>query len=335
MNIKPEFTLAAIQASPFYFDPERSTEKACQLIGEAATSGAALAAFGENWLPGYPWWVWAYSSTEWREAHYAYIESGVAIPSVYTNRLCQAAGDHDIDIVIGVAEQDRRTRGTIYNTLLFIGREGKILGRHRKLKPTSQERLVWGEGDGAGLRVYQRPYARIGGLNCWEHSMMLPAYALIAQGMQIHIAAWPFSVEGSGLLLTRALAVQGSCFAIGTAATWDPTNVPEQFRLFVNGGIFNFKKSGAGGSCIINPKGEVIAEAPINVEAILTHTVSLQPIVENQTWYDIGGHYSRPDVLQLRINRTIGSSVKFVDDQGSDFAGLLQPEADLELDLEA
>jgi predicted amidohydrolase len=294
--------------------PERSTEKACQLIGEAAQKGAALAAFGENWLPGYPWWLWGYPWNETGEPQYAYLENSVEIPGSYTDRICQAAGDNNIDVAIGVAERDKLTHGTVYNTLLFIGSNGKILGRHRKLKPTSVERLVWGEGDGAGLRTYQRPYARIGGLNCMEHGMMLPAYALAAQGMQVHVAAWPYDVEGLGLILTQAVAIQSGCYAIAVVANWKKEYVPEPFQHFDEGGIFDFQaeENKRIGSCIIDPYGEVIAKVSSNQEAILTATVSLEKITQKHSLIDIGGHYARPDVLQLHIDRKVGDRVVFV-----------------------
>jgi len=259
MAIDQEFTLAAIQAAPHYLDREASTEKACRLIEEAAQKGATLAAFGETWLPGYPWWVWqgswpgVASGPRVEQARMAYLDSGVEIPSPTTDRLCQAAGDAGIDVVIGVAERDPRTRGTIYATLLFIGREGKILGRHRKLKPTYIERTAWGEGDGSGLCTYERPYGRISGLNCWEHIMMLPGYALVAQGTQIHVAAWP---AGSGTsVLAQAFAWQGACYVISVGAAWIEESIPEELLGLERPEAMG----GESGSQIIGPWGNILA----------------------------------------------------------------------------
>jgi nitrilase len=212
-----------------------------------------------------------------------------------------------MDVVIGIVELDPKTRGTVYCTLLFIGREGKILGRHRKLKPTDEERRVWGEGDGVGLTVYDRPYGRISGLNCWEHNMVLPGYALMAQGTQIHIAAWPFSstldpVESSGALLSRAFARQGSCYVIASCALLNPDEVPEMYRDFAAQRQKAYEKR--RGSCrIIAPGGKVIAEAPLNEEAILAVSVSLETVFREKAKIDVAGHYSRPDILRLMINR--------------------------------
>jgi nitrilase len=307
MTVFPEFTLAAIQAAPVYFDREASTAKACSLIEQAAKKGADLAAFGETWLPGYPFFYpYPIHSPLWKQSVSAYLANGVEIPSPTTERLCEAARRAGIDVVIGIVELDSRTRGTVYCTLLFIGREGKILGRHRKLKPTLAERMFWGEGDGVGLTVYERQFGRISGLSCGEHNMLLPAYALMARGTQIHIAAWPFSKHLAdsnpvrGLLLSRAFAVQGNCYVIAVCNLIRMEDVPEAHRDLVRE-----RQDGKpeGGSCIIAPGGEVIVTAPANEETILTASVSLEKVLQQKTVIDVGAHYSRPDVLQLHVNR--------------------------------
>ncbi len=308
MTSYPEFTLAAIQAAPVYFDREASTDKACSLIEQAARKGADFAAFGETWLPGYPFfWPYPLHSALWNQAAAAYLASGVEIPSPTTDRLCEAARKAGIDVAIGLVELDTRTQGTVYCTLLFIGREGVILGRHRKLKPTLAERMFWGQGDGVGLTAYQRPYGRISGLSCGEHTMLLPAYALMAQGTQIHVAAWPFSRHVSetnpvmGLLLSRAFAVQGSCFVIAVCNLLEAEDVPEPYRDLVNERSVGVDEA-EGGSSIIAPGGRVIARAPANEETILTASVSLEAVLQSKSVIDVGGHYSRPDVLQLHVN---------------------------------
>ena len=141
MTKYPEFTVAAIQAAPVFFDREASTEKACQLIKEAAEKGASLAAFGETWLPGYPFFIWQSSSDPvilWKAAA-EYLANAVEIPSPTTDQLCEAASQANIDVVIGMVERDTQTQGTAYCTLLFIANDGSILGRPRKLKPTYKE----------------------------------------------------------------------------------------------------------------------------------------------------------------------------------------------------
>lgn len=301
---RQSFIIAAIQSSPVYLDPDAACEKACRLIGESARKDARIAAFSGSWLPGYPGFVWANqpASEESVTAGSAYLESAVEIPSEITQRLCESAGDNNIDVVIGVAERDKRTRATVYCTLLFIESNGQILGRHRKLKPTRAERLAWGNGDASGLRVYQRDYARIGGLNCWEHTMMLPGYSLAAQGIQIHIAAWPDTSSladsgAEGLLLTRAFAVQAGTYAVAVGA--------------VRGSYEGSKSLLTRGSCIIEPSGKIVAEASPTNEEIVVAEGSVDSINETSLWRDIVGHYSRPDIFQLQINRWSANESSF------------------------
>ncbi|MEM1396548.1 MAG: nitrilase-related carbon-nitrogen hydrolase, partial [Pseudomonadota bacterium] len=183
--------IAAIQAVPVLFDKQRSAEKAAALIKEAGSNGASLAAFGETWLPGYPFWIEGGVTDLTWQASAEYIDNAIVIGGPETDLLCNAAKESNIDVVIGIAERDALTNGSVYCTALSIGAEGKVLGRHRKLKPTHAERIIWSDGDGAGLRTYQRPYGRLSALNCWEHQMMLPGYSLVAQGTQFHCALWP------------------------------------------------------------------------------------------------------------------------------------------------
>lgn len=305
MTNLPEFTLAAIQAAPVYFDRETSTKKACQLIMEAGQKGADLAAFSETWLPGYPFF---HSSALVNQGRVTYLSNAVEIPSPTTDRLCAAAKKAGVDVAIGVAELDPITKGTVYCTLLFISQEGEILGRHRKLKPSMGERAVWGEGDGVGLRVYRRPYGRISGLNCWEHRMLLPGYALMAFGTQIHVAAWPFSWHldpdlNNAPLLSQVFAAQGGCYVIATSALLRPEDVQEAYRELAISKIDEWIGAKRGGCRIIAPGGDVIAQAAVGEEMILTASVSQEAILKAKAEIDVGGHYSRPDVLQILINR--------------------------------
>lgn len=303
----PEFTLAAVQAAPVFFNREASAEKACRLIEEAAARGATLAAFGETWLPGYPNFAWGSMRDPdlfWQAAA-DYVANGVKIPSPTTDCLCAAAKRAGIDVVMGMVELDGQTRGTVYCTLLFMGREGKILGRHRKLKPTHRERTIWGEGDATGLVTYERPYGRISGLSCWEHNMMLPGYVLAAQGTQIHVAAWPGreprSIPGLNpiwprqLLLSRAFASQAASYVVLVGGVGGPDYMPERYR-----GLAPFTHT--GDSYIIDPRGEVIA-GPAEGETILIAKGSLEAVLAAKAAADVGGHYSRPDIFQLHVNR--------------------------------
>lgn len=305
-----EFVLAAIQAAPVHFDREASTEKACRLIASAAKKGATFAAFGETWLPGYPMFAFAPPTPiRWR-AGAAYLAAAVEVPGPEITRVCAAARKAKIDVAIGVAELDSRTKSTVYCTLVFVSRDGEIIGKHRKLKPTFHERTAWGEGDGSGLRVYERPYGRISGLNCWEHQMMLPGYALAMQGTQIHVAAWPGREPEAappapvGLwprqtLLSRAFASQAGAYVILASAINRKADYPAEFRETM---LFEHD----GGSCIIDPRGEIIAGPVKGEETIVIAEGSLDLVRSVKAVVDIGGHYSRPDVFNLRINHVAG-----------------------------
>jgi predicted amidohydrolase len=300
-----EFILAAIQAAPVHFDREASTEKACRLIADAADTGATFAAFGECWLPGYPMFAFAPPTPVRYRAGAAYIAAAVEVPGPETVRLCAAARKAKIDLAIGVAELDRRTKSTVYCTLVFISRDGEIIGKHRKLKPTFHERTAWGEGDGSGLRVYERPYGRISGLNCWEHQMMLPGYALAMQGTQVHVAAWPgreldeappvpVALWPRQTLLSRAFASQAGAYVILAAGINRKDDYPPELRDVV---LFEHD----GGSCIIDPRGEIIAGPVKGEETILTASASLDLVQSVKSVIDIGGHYSRPDVFEFDV----------------------------------
>jgi nitrilase len=291
MTTYTEFKLAAVQAEPIYFNRDASTEKACHLILEAGARGAALAAFGESWLPGYPFFVWGEATASMAAE---YLANAVEIPSAITDRLCEAARKANIDVVIGMAERDPQTRGTVYCTLLFIDGGGTIMGRHRKLKPTHRERTAWGEGDGSSLTVYHRPYAKISGLNCWEHNMVLPGYVLMTQGTQVHIAAWPGMSTSRHLFLSRAFASQAAAYVIDVGGVLTPDGVTDKYREIAG--------SFPGESCIIDPRGEVVA-GPAEGEDILVADCSTEHVYSAKAVCDVAGHYSRPDVFRLGVNR--------------------------------
>jgi predicted amidohydrolase len=306
MSEYPPFKLAAIQSAPVYFDPVASAEKACRLISEAGKMGATIAAFSETWLPGYPFFVWRYDpKLPNRQSGADYLAGAVEIPSPITDQLCEAAQEASIDVVIGVAERDSNSQGTVYCTLLFISDDGTILGRHRKLKPTHKERTVWGEGDGSSLTVYQRPYGRISGLNCWEHNMVLPGYVLMSQGTQIHIASWPGSSTSRHLLLSRAFASQAAAYVIDVGALLAPEHVPDAYK--------DVAYTMPGQSSIIDPWGEVIA-GPAEGETVLMAEGTMNQIHAAKAMCDVGGHYSRPDVFQLQVNRKSYQRVVDVDE---------------------
>lgn len=294
--------LAAIQAAPILFDKAASTQKACQLIDEAARQGADIASFGETWLPGYPFFIEAPLSDLWWEANALYLENAVTLDGPEIKAICGAARRAGIDVVIGIAELDAATGGSIYATLVFISAEGEVLGRHRKIKPTHHERSVWSDGDAQGLKVHSRPYGRLSALNCWEHNILLPGFTLITQGTQYHVAAWPGRepdiapsepVWSRQLLLSRAFASQAGAYVMAPAGLRLDEHVPERFRP-----LHTFEHTGQ--SAIIDPRGEVIAGLAEG-ETILLAKADPAEVRKAKAACDPAGHYSRPDLFELRL----------------------------------
>jgi nitrilase len=301
------FRIAAVQASPVWFDREKSTDKACELIQAAADEGAVLAAFGETWIPGYP--VFAQGPGLMTALTHAdeYLANAVDIPGPTTDALGDAARRAGIDVVIGVAERDSATAGSVYATALMIGADGAIVGRHRKMKPTMGERIAWADGDASGLRVHQRAYARVSMLNCWEHNMVLPGYVLMAEGTQVHVALWPGDEHEPGggsttrqLMLSRAFASQAAAYVICVGGLRRSEDLPEDLR-----DVF----PGNGGSHIIDPFGNVVAGPAVDEQIICTD-VSPGSIRVAKALCDVAGHYSRPDIFTLSVDRRTPSRIE-------------------------
>ncbi len=291
----PKFTAAAVQAAPVFLDREATVEKACELIVEAGNAGADLIVFPETWIPGYPFWT--SSATVFSGDVFAQLwKNSVEIPSSATNRLAQAAQRASAYVVMGINERDTVSRGTLYNTQLYLSPEGEIIHRHRKLMPTFTERTVWGMGDGSDLQVLETPLGRIGGLICWEHEMTLAKFALYAQGEQVHCATWPaYSSQNAHIDFgMRQYAFEGACFAVSSCGVVTPGSLPSELggdRVKAN-----------GGSAIIGPNGEYLAGPIYDKEETIYAEIDLEAALREKHSRDIAGHYARPDVLQLIVN---------------------------------
>lgn len=306
MDTRSPFKVAAIQAAPYYLDVQRSLDKACHLIREAGKTGAVVAGFSETWLPGHCFFATEGLSPEWWKAAAKYLEQSIVIPGPETDRLCEAAKAANIDIVIGVVEREPRTNGSVYCTILMISNKGEILGRHRKTRPTMQERAIWADGDASGLIVYQRPYGRLSALCCWEHNSVLPGYALMEQGTQIHFALWPgfetaqapqspAALYSRQLLLSRAFASQAAAYVVCVGGLRNKDAIPEEFHS-----LLRFDHT--GDSYIIDARGEVVA-GPAQGEQILIHEVDPQNILAAKVASDVCGHYNRDDLFSFSVNR--------------------------------
>jgi predicted amidohydrolase len=300
--------IAAIQSGPVYLDLARSVEKAQDLIAEAAKLSAKLVAFPETWLPGYPAWLdcsrdvalWDHEPT--KKVYARLMENSVAVPGPVTDALGAAAREHQIVLNIGVHERvgEGAGRGTLYNTMLTFGSDGALANHHRKIMPTYTERLVWGMGDGSGLRAVNTEAGRVGGLICWEHWMPLARHALHLSGEDIHIAAWP-QVKEMNLVASRHYAFEGRCFVVGVGAVMRARELPDELEpmesLRQNPDEFVLR----GGSAIIAPDGSVLAGPVYDEEAILSAELDFARIREESLALDVTGHYSRPDIFEVKL----------------------------------
>ncbi len=300
------FKLASVQATPVFLDREATVAKACALIREAARQGARLAVFPEGFVPGYPLWVWhvpARDSETLGVLHGELVSNAVTVPGPEVDALCSAAGEAGIAVVIGINELNAEaSRGSLFNSLLFIDERGRLLGKHRKLVPTGGERLVHGRGDGSTLEVYDLPIGRLGGLICWENYMPLARYAVYAAGAQIYAA--PTWDRGERWLATlRHIGREGSLYVIGCCSPIRRDDIPDrcgfkarylpQDKVWIN----------RGGSAIVDPEGRLLAGPVWEQEVILYADVDLARVTRARWELDVAGHYSRPDVFELTVRR--------------------------------
>ena len=300
----PTVRAAAVQAEPVVLNRDATVEKACSLISEAATNGANLIVFPELFIPTYVHAeIWGKGFGGWSpQAQKAWLrlwQDSVEVPSATTDQLGRAALDAQATVVIGLNERESVSK-TLYNTLLFIGPDGSVLGKHRKLMPTNHERMVHGLGDGSTLKVYDTPVGKLGGLICWENWMPLARYALYSQGEQIHVA--PTAYDGE-LTITniRNTAFEGGVFVISVCGVLKKSSYPKDFELVDElAGASDVLHT--GGSAIVGPDTELLAGPLWNEEGILYADLDLTKVIEHGQLIDANGHYSRPDVLSLNLN---------------------------------
>lgn len=303
--------VASAQISPVFMNLEASVARAIDAIKEAGRSGAGLIAFPETWLPGFPSWI--FTSTGWKDprhkAAYAHlVRNSVQVGDEVTQRLCLAARENAINVVIGVNERDgSASRSTLYNSLLFISDEGVVLGVRRKLKPTHAERVIWGQGDGSGIQVYETSAGRVGGTICWEHWMPLNRFAMHSLGEEVHIAAWP-DVAEHNVLASRGYAFEGRCFVIASGMILKKSDITEDFGVPVEAltGTSGLSERDdyllAGGTGIIGPDGRWIVDQTFYDEKIVYGDIDLERVVEEKLALDTAGHYNRPDIFKLSVD---------------------------------
>jgi predicted amidohydrolase len=311
-------TAAAVQHAPVFLDRDATIEKGIALIGEAARDGADLVVFPETWVPCYPLWIFGATRWEDRASKRAYallLENSVVVGSASTDRVCRAAREHGVHVVMGINERGTGSGGTIYNSLLYVSPAGEVLGVHRKLMPTHAERVVWGAGDGSTLHVFETGIGRLGGLICWEHWMPLTRFAMHAKGEQIHVAVWP-EVPEVHQLASRHYAFEGRCFVICSGHYLTVDMVPPELREAALGGQVGAEASVLlpGGSGIIGPDASWIAGPAGNEETIVYGEIDVDRIGGEFQALDAAGHYNRPDIFQLTVDTRPRQQVVWLED---------------------
>ena len=312
-QIEP-FRATAVQEPPVFLDLEKSVDKACELIARAAKEGASLIVFPETWLPGYPIWLdvapgaglWAYEPAT--AVYRQLFVNSVEVESTAVSRLCQASRAAGATVVMGVNERDG---GTLYNTILYLGADGTVLGKHRKLMPTYTERLVWGLGDGSTLTVVDTPHGRVGGLICWEHWLPLVRQAMHAQQELVHIAQWP-TVKEMLLVASRSYAFEGRCFVVAAGTVLQKRDLAHlDLALFDEIPGDDDTLLMRGGSAIIAPNGDCMAGPLSDRPGLVSAVIDPAQWIDGRLTLDVVGHYGRPDVFQLQVNTMPQEHIKF------------------------
>lgn len=319
----PKFRAAAVQAAPVFLDLDASIDKAIDLIAQAAKEGAQLIAFPETWLPGYPFFIWLDSPVWGMQFIQRYHDNSLVYGTPQAARIAQAAKDHHIMVVMGHSERDH---GSLYIAQWIIGADGETIATRRKLKPTHVERTLFGEGDGSDLNVFDTPLGRVGALCCWEHLQPLSKYALYAQNEQVHVASWPsFSLYRGGAnalgaevnnAASQIYAVEGQCFVVAPCATVSREMVQMlctddmKKQLLVEGGGF---------ARIYAPDGQMMHE-PLaeTAEGLVYADLDLGMISLAKVVADPAGHYARPDVTRLLLDKTPGDRVMLTSRRGKE-----------------
>ena len=298
-NIK----IAAAQLTPYFLNKNKTVDKACNAISEAGNNGAKLIVFPEVFISGYPDWVWLVPNSNGKLLNKLYVQlvaNAVSIPDESTAKLCEAAERANINVIIGMHERNVEKSGaSIYNSLLFINDNGKIIGKHRKLIPTGGERLIWAQGDGSDLQSYDTSAGKISGLICWENFMPLARNAIYESGAQI-LASPTWDKSSNWLQSMQHIAREGGLFVVNTCMAIRVKDIPDDLEFKH---LYPEEKDwiNTGNSCIIAPNGKIIAGPLEAEEGILYADIDLNDIIAAKRMFDVVGHYSRPDVFKFEV----------------------------------
>jgi nitrilase len=303
--------VGAVQDAPVFLDRRATLERVLVWIEQAGRVGVELLAFGETFLPGYPFWLSLTDGARFdepaqKEAYRAYLDAAVRLDGPELAEVASSARRHGVFVVLGVAE---RVGESIYCSAISVDPERGVLAPHRKLMPTYEERLVWAQGDGHGLRCHAVEDARVGVLCCWENWMPQARHALYADGVQVHVALWPGSVRNTRDA-TRFVALEGRSFVVSACAVLDADDVPAGFPLRdrLPGGRFL-----DGGTAIAAPDGRWVVPPLAAERRLVLAELDLAEVARERQNFDPAGHYSRADVFHVEIDRTRRRAAEFHD----------------------
>lgn len=295
------------QSSPVWMDKKSSIQKVLSEMDKAVQEKVELLVFSEGYVPGYPFWVSYTGGAEFdnqlqKEMFGIYHQNAVDVEGGDLKEIQQACKQNKMALYLGVIEKTKKRGSTLYCSLVYIHLNGKIKSVHRKLVPTFDERLVWGNGDGNGLKTHALKEFTVGGLNCWENWMPLSRTALYAQGENLHVAVWPGSDHNTNEI-TRFVARESRSYVISASSTLDMSQVDQNLPIYSLLQQNAPKVLANGGSCIAQPSGEWLIEPVINQEKLIVAELDIHKVAQERQNFDPTGHYSRPDVLHLKMNK--------------------------------
>jgi nitrilase len=301
--VRDRVTVACVQAEPVILDRAATIDKLAALTAEAAGRGAELVVFPETFVPAYPSSRWARALAGWADprakAAFARLaDQAVEVPGPDASRLGEIAREHEVWLVTGINERDPARPGTLYNSLLYHAPDGRLAEHHRKLVPTNHERLIWGPGDGGGLRAFATDLGRIGGLICWENYMPLARFSLYESGIEIYISSTADDGDAWQSTLVH-IARESRAFVISPGHFQRASSYPDDFPLRAE--LEGDDVLGRGGSAILAPDGTYLAGPLWDEEGILVAELDASRLYEERQRFDASGHYNRPDVFSLRV----------------------------------